>query len=643
MDGVVRRNASGKELRQGTILTAIEQEIARRICMAFGQTVCGFDLVRTNGHSYVIDVNGWSFVKGSTFYYDTCASILKDTFLKAATTRSFKYSSIQSFSSSSPTNLVTSTSSSWRLKSYISVIRHADRTPKQKLKFHLPSDSLFKAFTKNGDVSKDSINQVLIKDPINLKLLSLVLNELIFNYGHGSNHLKADTSTKEYQDHLIAQLKSVQNIVDFRIGQADTKVQLRRLSNNDDNHSLLVVIKWGGEFTHAGRHHAQEFGESLRTDLKILNRSLLNDIIIYSSEERRVKATAIITAKALLHLARLPSGFIINSPDLLDDNLEAKDEMDTVKTSIRHLMSSSIKIENYFPKDSYSQELVDDPKSFIVRLTDHLFVHYVTFSQVSKNLLAQKWCCLDSALLWRERWLKIFKDVLPLDNISKNSSILPLLKDPGRVCELWDSLKYDSIHNRSYLELLFTGNMSPSEFLKSSLHELFIRTKALYDFISPSEYGITPPEKISIGKKIIGNLLLQLVNDLKKSRLPQAAPSTRLYVTKESHLYPLLNMIQYGGLSTWISKQTQYQLELDYLSQITFEIYERYPIINNTDMNISAEFSLRISLSQGAYNPCILDVHLDERHCLSVGSREWISEYIPLDTAIDILTKDLFS
>ena len=92
LDGKVERDEFGKEVRYPVILRADEKLIAMKICLAFKvnsisieeilkflffqQTVCGFDLLRVEGKSFVCDVNGFSFVKNSTKYYDDCASIL---------------------------------------------------------------------------------------------------------------------------------------------------------------------------------------------------------------------------------------------------------------------------------------------------------------------------------------------------------------------------------------------------------------------------------------------------------------------------------------------------------------------------------------------------------------------------------------
>ena len=73
LDGVVKRTSEGKEVRYPVNLTPEEKNIARKIVQIFKQNICGFDILRSKGKSYVCDVNGWSFVKGNNKYYEDCA------------------------------------------------------------------------------------------------------------------------------------------------------------------------------------------------------------------------------------------------------------------------------------------------------------------------------------------------------------------------------------------------------------------------------------------------------------------------------------------------------------------------------------------------------------------------------------------
>lgn len=74
---------SSIQVRYPVILSNKEKLIARTVCMTFKQMVCGFDLLRANGKSIVCDVNGFSFVKNSSKYYDDCAKILGNMILRA--------------------------------------------------------------------------------------------------------------------------------------------------------------------------------------------------------------------------------------------------------------------------------------------------------------------------------------------------------------------------------------------------------------------------------------------------------------------------------------------------------------------------------------------------------------------------------
>ncbi|VDM28767.1 unnamed protein product, partial [Toxocara canis] len=133
LDGKVERDSHGKEVRYPVILSSKEKTIARKVVIAFGQTVCGFDLLRANGKSYVCDVNGFSFVKTSTKYYEDTAKILGNTILRRlASSMSIPWQI--PYQDDDPPLVSTPSGKVMELRCVLAVIRHGDRTPKQKMK-----------------------------------------------------------------------------------------------------------------------------------------------------------------------------------------------------------------------------------------------------------------------------------------------------------------------------------------------------------------------------------------------------------------------------------------------------------------------------------------------------------------------------
>ena len=72
-----------QESRYPVMLSSSEKEFSRKVVSAFGQTMCGFDILRSNGGSYVCDVNGWSSVKDSPKFWDDAANLLRQYCLQA--------------------------------------------------------------------------------------------------------------------------------------------------------------------------------------------------------------------------------------------------------------------------------------------------------------------------------------------------------------------------------------------------------------------------------------------------------------------------------------------------------------------------------------------------------------------------------
>lgn len=162
LDGKVERDSEGKEIRYPVILNHSEKLISRKVCLAFKQTVCGFDLLRANGKSYVCDVNGFSFVKNSNKYYDDCAKILGNMILRELTPTLHIPWSVP-FQLDDPPIVPTTFGKMMELRCVVAVIRHGDRTPKQKMKVEVRHPKwviFFVKFLRKPKWNRISFNQI---------------------------------------------------------------------------------------------------------------------------------------------------------------------------------------------------------------------------------------------------------------------------------------------------------------------------------------------------------------------------------------------------------------------------------------------------------------------------------------------------
>jgi hypothetical protein len=645
VDGLVRRNTHGKEIRYVTSLTKDEAAMASRISTSFGQRVCGFDLLRADGKSYVIDVNGWSFVKDNDEYYDQCAGILKNMFIqekerKAAraaeharaaeqarapeavvpsaealeaelgpprreTLKDNHRSTLQSILAKSPSisklgnlhyphgkkgeigaaspdlgaltmpissapslekigppalttippgssrsaGLVpvsTATSIStlqglaepiaeeehelpppapkhaWKLKGMVCVIRHADRTPKQKYKFTFhtrPFIELLKGHQEEvlltGEAALDSVLDAVdvaiqegVEDKHKLKALR---NVLVKKGGWAGTkvQIKPMFRKRKVEDSPTATFALIADIpVDVTkaipsaptalseefsdsehrpLKRADslTGVTLSRITAAEESlvlDKLQLIVKWGGEPTHSARYQAQELGENMRNDLYLMNKEVLDEVHVFSSSERRVTTSAQIFSASFLNKKELASDFITIRKDLLDDSNAAKDEMDKVKKKLKILLREGHEPPPQFawpanlPEPSIVQRQVVQLMNFHRRVMRHNYQKLyggaappfnitnpdkpagepqpqgATSQTAATNGIQARWCCGEDAELFRERWEKLFIEFCDAEKV-----------DPSKISELYDTMKFDALHNRQFLEWIFTPSASMLE------------------------------------------------------------------------------------------------------------------------------------------------------------------------------------
>lgn len=456
VDGLVRRNTHGKEIRYICTLSPEEQLMAKKIANGFGQRICGFDMLRVRNQSYVIDVNGWSFVKDNNAYYDKCASILKQMFVNekqkregiaplvtpipevisekgpvdknqsetslpqrkntVGTHRSALKNLIKSPSmskmrglhhpghsthgaaspdltpstaplSSPPTfeggqkpalpNLPKgqvdllpspavsteqplaapapttasaetepaasvpepSSKHAWKLKGMVSVIRHADRTPKQKFKFTFhtqPFVELLKGHQEEvllkGEAALNSVLDAVkvamkqgVEDPDKLNLLRTSLARKgawtgtkvqikpMFRKRKPEEITRIRSQIEESDnpgaillaEGLTKEPESSSRIVSRPPKRSDsmTETTLSRFSAAENDliiEKLQLIVKWGGEPTHSARYQSQDLGENMRNDLLLMNKESLDDVRVFTSSERRVSTSGTCALSVLI-------------------------------------------------------------------------------------------------------------------------------------------------------------------------------------------------------------------------------------------------------------------------------------------------------------------------------------------------------
>ena len=410
LDGVVQRTLEGKEVRYPVNLTQEEKEIARKIVKIFGQNVCGFDILRGRTKSYVCDVNGWSFVKGNKKYYEDCAIQIRKIILTNLDPELYNK---KLFSLYKTIKLPNDTRKSGEeLRSVVGVIRHSDRSPKQKLKFIVTLPAILKLFNifsnnnyKNIDDEKQKLKDLKLKKPKELMTVLNIVNATLAKNGVNGDKFLGDV------DDLYMKLFQVKLILEKNTNfeGMTRKIQLRPLKynkiflmNNKIDYNIteaLMIVKWGGHITHSGIEQAKQLGNKFRVQLYPINKTngedllrlhstLKHDLKCYSSEEGRCLKSSAAFLQGLLQLdgSLIP---IITSIVRKGDTINKLLDVTCVNDMRKNVKNSLIEICNYngnFKEKYFNNDDKSDNKKPINDLISDIKNYYEKMQKVYELL-----------------------------------------------------------------------------------------------------------------------------------------------------------------------------------------------------------------------------------------------------------------
>ena len=462
VDGKVMRNARGREVRYPVILTASEKEMARKVVLAFGQTLCGFDILRSNGKSYVCDVNGWSSVKDSHKFWDDSANLLRQYCLEqlapthlathpqpgSSQFQSLVRSPIQTavhgadhvtfgvppmvnLGGGAPTatainprseifgsteNLPCSVANGndivddadGELLCVVAFTRHADRTPKQKLKFTTSEPTLLSLITehgKGGPREELKIKNIRLMEELTQRVEAIVdrmraIAQVGSDEDHNSDTLEKFVAVKQVlKSHPFSginrkvQLKPTAWATRSSGASATASGSPSRNGSSESVPTLDVsdpsagssevveapteatfILKWGGELTALGEAQAGILGTRFRQTLYPgemsgvlrLHSTYRHDLKIYSSDEGRVQMTAAAFAKGFLDLEGRLTPILASLVSkhhyitkMLDETPDAgRAEMEASKAIIHQVLTSEVPLSSDDDLASAIEELM---------------------------------------------------------------------------------------------------------------------------------------------------------------------------------------------------------------------------------------------------------------------------------------------
>lgn len=210
------------------------------------------------------------------------------------------------------------------LRCVIAVVRHGDRTPKQKLKVNMTESLILKYFHDHSDDPQKDL-KVKAKQPMTafLGTVQTILKQLDEQKSEvteeGSKDGSKDGSKTKVNKKLYNQLRHMRDVLErWKISGLNRKLQIKPRKWKEDESTgiaecteVQLILKWGGNLTKLGELQSIKLGQNLRHALYPdspgggilrLHSTFRHDLKIKTSDEGRVMKTAAAFAKGLLEL-----------------------------------------------------------------------------------------------------------------------------------------------------------------------------------------------------------------------------------------------------------------------------------------------------------------------------------------------------